>query len=220
MSRRCAVCDHKARKQIDRLLIAGVSYRNISQLYTGFSKYSLSRHKREHIPELIAKAVKDREAAAVEEAKDLVGECNRYLREANDLLTACSRWLRDPLTGEIILDPRDTEIRVFYTDASSGTVVKRQALLADLIAKIESKEKTVMVTGWRYRHADPRDLLLKSIDRGAKVVELLGRLSGELQILPDVELIIKLVVEALQPHPEAVERVLAGLREAGAPGLN
>jgi len=219
MSKKCHICIHPRREEIDKILVSikysTATYRNLAQVFD-ISVYSLTRHRKNHINALLKQ---DREVQEILSGatKDLVGQTEHFLKQAKDMLAAADKWLRDPASGEIILDPRDTEVTVYYLDASSGKEVHRQAPLSELLAKIERKEKTIMVTGWRYKHADPRELMLKAIDRGVKVIELLGKLSGELQVLPDLELIIELVVEALRPHPESLEQVLEGLRQSGAP---
>ena len=224
MGRRCAICDQKAARSINKMLAAGCSYRDISRLYggrKGLSKHSLSRHRKEHIPELIRKAAADREVNAIEEARDLLGQSAQYLRSANKMLRACDEWLKGP-NGEYCLEPRDNEVKIFYSDLSTGQEVRHVALLSELLKKLTKKDKKIVVSGWRYRHADPRDLLLKAIDRGAKVVELLGRITGELRadfnlqvaivadpVWPEV---LRILTDALRPHPLAFRQVVEGLR--------
>ena len=57
MSRKCSICEHLSRKDIDQLLIAGgQSYADIA-IQFGTSKASLSRHKKNHLREQTAKAI-------------------------------------------------------------------------------------------------------------------------------------------------------------------
>jgi hypothetical protein len=135
----------------------------------------------------------------LKEARDLAGQCCRYLKTANGMLEAADACLRDPESGRYTLDPRSTEVAVIFTELVAGKPVRRKALLSQLPARLENSGLTVHRTGWRI--AEPRDLLLKAIDRGAKVVELMGKLSGELATLPDLELVVRLVTGALRPHP-------------------
>lgn len=66
--------------------------------------------------------------------------------------------------------------------------------------------------------------LLRAVDRLHRQIELQARLLGELQEAPQVNLVVLpewqrirvLVVEALQPYPEARRRVVQVLSDAGA----
>ena len=212
----CGLCSHKARKQIDALLVAGATYRTITNAFPNLSRHAVGRHKRDHLPELMAKAAKEREAVEVQDAKDLVGQCTRYLKKANEMLAAADEWLRDPETGRFNLDPRSTEINVIYSELVEGKEVRRKAPLSQLLAKAEGTSG-MMIHHSHWRVSDPRDLFLRAIDRGGRVVELLGKLSGELTPELDLQAIIELVVQALRPHPKSLVEVIAGLRQMDVP---
>lgn len=54
MPRRCSVCTHPQRDEVDELLVADFAvYRTIAVQY-GLSKSALIRHKRDHIPASLA----------------------------------------------------------------------------------------------------------------------------------------------------------------------
>lgn len=191
------------------MLAASCSYRDISRLYggrKGLSKHSLSRHRKEHIPKLIAVAAKQKEAEEIGQAQALIRQADHYLRTVNQMLQAAHEWLLDPETGKYDLEPRAGEITVQYSDYHSGKQIRRKAKLSELLRRIQKRDKLLLVTGWNYSVADPRDLLLKAVDRGARVVELLGRLSGDLKTteisvvlaqMPEWRKIVELVVSAL-----------------------
>lgn len=62
MARRCGVCSHPDRRDIDSILIeGGVSLRGVSRKYL-VSEDSLSRHRRNHLPKIaIQEATESRE---------------------------------------------------------------------------------------------------------------------------------------------------------------
>lgn len=62
-------------------LLGRVSYRNIAEHY-GVSKAALSRHSKEHIPQLLLKAY---EAIERDEAEDLAGELGRVKADVHRL---------------------------------------------------------------------------------------------------------------------------------------
>ncbi len=94
MPRRCTVCDHPQREEIDRQLVCGGSYRDIARQF-GLSKDAISRHKESHIPDALVKAqdagevaqgdtLMDQVKALQDEAQSILGEA----RAAGDLRTA------------------------------------------------------------------------------------------------------------------------------------
>ena len=94
MARRCTVCDHPQREEIDMQLVCGESYRKIADQFS-LSFGSIARHKESHIPDALVKAQDAGEAAQGDtllaqvkalqsEAQDILGEA----RAAGDLKTA------------------------------------------------------------------------------------------------------------------------------------
>ncbi len=56
MPRVCTVCRHDERREIDRQLVSRASsYRDIARQF-GVSKDAVSRHTKDHLPELLARA--------------------------------------------------------------------------------------------------------------------------------------------------------------------
>ncbi len=96
MSRTCTICTHDERHAINVALVQRDSYRDIARHY-GVDKSALSRHAKEHLPELLVKA---KNAAEVAEADDLLSRVEALQRrtlailesaeEAGELRTALS----------------------------------------------------------------------------------------------------------------------------------
>ena len=70
MPRKCTVCTHGARAEIERALVAGETFRNIAERF-GTSVAALHRHKADHLPVKLAKA---QEAQEVAQADDLLSQ--------------------------------------------------------------------------------------------------------------------------------------------------
>jgi hypothetical protein len=68
MPRRCTICDHDEYHAINVALVQRDAYRNIAERY-GVSVGALSRHTKDHLPELLVKA---KNAAEVAEADSLL----------------------------------------------------------------------------------------------------------------------------------------------------
>ena len=68
MPRRCSVCAHPDRADIDSALVSGEPYRSIAKRF-GASESAVYRHQQDHLPTRLAKA---KEAEEVSKADDLL----------------------------------------------------------------------------------------------------------------------------------------------------
>src|SRR5215212_654344 len=212
MPRRCTVCAHDESRQIDVALIQREPYRHIATRF-GVSTGALQRHSREHIPRLLLRA---REATEAADAERLRAELDRCFERVNLLFDACDRWLRDPDDPERYdVGPRVEEMWVSYADADGS---RHKATLAELLSRVEAGTgggATMVET----KHADPRELVLKTAARLQPQIELLAKLVGELDERPTLNVLISpewlelraAVVGALELHPEARGAVLTAI---------
>ncbi len=83
MSRRCTICDHPQRVEVDRQLIEAESFRNISERFS-ISLGALHRHKSDHIDENLAKA---KEAQEVAQADNLLDQVRGLQKKALNILS-------------------------------------------------------------------------------------------------------------------------------------
>jgi transposase-like protein len=105
----CSVCSHEDRKEIDRALVRGESMRGIAARYGTVGRMSLQRHRKQHLPELLAKGY---EAERMAEADELLMDVRRLqertllmLQEAEragDLRTALAA-VREPRNNLALL---------------------------------------------------------------------------------------------------------------------
>ena len=75
MPRRCSVCDHPERQEVDEALVTGMPYRSIAKRY-GLSESAVYRHKADHLPACLLKA---REVEEITRADNLLEQV-RYLQ--------------------------------------------------------------------------------------------------------------------------------------------
>jgi hypothetical protein len=240
MPRRCSVCDHPDRERINSALVAGDKLRNIAQRFAT-SEFALCRHKRDHLPDTLTKAQgvkeaaqaaalveqrRDQEAQEVSHADDLMVELQRCMRRVNLLFDACHEWLQDPDDPErYTLEPRDNEVNVVVrtTDAEGKPRTVRRKL-RELLAEVETGRYTVERA--EYKHADPRELVLKTAERLQGHLQLLAMLIGKLQSAPTINVLMApewvqvrgVLLDALAPFPEA--RVAVASRLAGVENGN
>jgi hypothetical protein len=97
LGRKCSICNHEKVEEINRLLLEGVSLRDIAGRYS-VSKTSLGRHKKQHIPAAMSKAVGAHEAA---QADDLLAQVVSLRDKALSILIKAEKAgdLRTALQG-------------------------------------------------------------------------------------------------------------------------
>lgn len=229
MPRTCTICSHPKRLEIDKVLVAAEeSLRTIADRWT-VSKTALIRHKAEHLTQRLVAS-----KAAAERVEDLevMEELRRCFERVNLLFDACDRWLRDvddPTRYDI--GPRAEELRVTYEEERPGpagkrSTVRRKATLAELLAEVKGSDRSPLrtVTMVETKHADPRELVLKTAARLQPQIELLAKLIGELDERPQVNILVSpewiavrtAVLEALAPHPQARAAVTGRLLQLEA----
>lgn len=211
MPQTCSICAHSERTAIEAALARGEPLRHIASQF-GTSTASLVRHRDRCGTQAIA---------IVEQAETLVrertvrGELERLLHRCNLLFDACHEWLTDPSSPDrYTLAPRADEVSVVYAQRLGELTVNARAPLADLLGRVE-KGLRVSVVSTEHKHADPRKLVLDTAAAIGKHIELLAKLTGELDERPEVNVFIdprwlvarSSLLAALAEHPEALEAV-------------
>ncbi len=151
MPRRCTVCTHDLRDEVDRALVAGEPFRSIAARF-GLSKTALIRHKRSHIPACLTLA---HEAAEVCRADDLLGQVAalrdrainildcaesageldvalRAIRETRSCLEVLARLLgelRDSPTINVLFMPEWLEVQAVVVGALEQHPEARRAVV-------------------------------------------------------------------------------------------
>jgi hypothetical protein len=95
MPRRCSVCTHPDRENIDEALVGATALSALSAKYRDISEDALGRHKANHLPAKLVMAEKAKEVAQadglLEQVRDLQGRALAILDQAElsgDLRTA------------------------------------------------------------------------------------------------------------------------------------
>jgi len=93
--RKCSICNHPQGDEIDAAVIAGESYRSISQRFLDVSPCALGRHVKNHLVATLAAARDAERIARGDDLLDQVGDLQRQAQavkdkaeEAGDLKTA------------------------------------------------------------------------------------------------------------------------------------
>lgn len=177
MANTCSICKHKKRAEIEAALARGQSSRPIASQF-GVGYKSVQRHQ-DCIAEQLQQA---RKAAEDTYNLNLDAELRRCLARANKLLEACDSYLTDPEDhNRYSLEPRATDVTIIYTvPGDNGKSIRKKEGLSTLIARME---KSPDLEGFIFeraeiRRADPRELVLKTIDRLLSQIDVVAKLTG------------------------------------------
>lgn len=139
MPRRCSVCDHPPRAEIDEALVgASVSLRGIARQH-GVDDTSVWRHSLTHIPALLAMA---HEAEVVAEADTLMSRVHQRLERAEGVIARAEVLLSRAEGGE------DLEIAIKALEAwrkSNADIDKALELLGRVTGELRDKQVNVNV---------------------------------------------------------------------------
>lgn len=122
MPRRCTVCDHPDRQEVEKLLVRGEPLRNVAERFS-LSTTAVYRHKDNHLP---AKLVKARDAETVAEADRLMGD---VVEHADDVLSEVRHLHR---RANAILDRAEAA----ENDATSLKAIREARLTLELLARL------------------------------------------------------------------------------------
>lgn len=218
MPRRCSVCQHKYRKDIDKMLLASVSYRTITDSYQ-LSRQALIRHKNAHIPQEIAQAERAKKGM---DADGILNDLELYRKRTRMLSDAADRYLRDPENPEsYTLEARSKDVDVIYDLIVEGNRVRKRDKLSVLLAQIESDPKDPrIVDKAQSRYADPRKLAVDFLKEGRAFTELIMRARGELTEHikistddADLSVFINVLLEVNRDQPDRLRLIEEKLKE-------
>lgn len=215
MPRKPEVDQHAEREKIIKALIRGDTFRVISGRY-GVSKSALQRYLSTHLMERAAKAKRARD---LKDAEILYAELDRLLEQAHKIQRACDKYLQDPHNpDEYDFGPRAEETEVTYVKdvTDKGTEILDRASLQELLDRIERDAPPREV---KYRHADPRVLVIKAGEMMGRHLELLAKIQGQIQEHLQVNIvqttqfvaIKEVILQATADHPEVRNAIVDGL---------
>ena len=221
MPRRPEVDQHPAKQQIIRALVRGDTYRAITEHY-GISRAALTRYLNTH---LVQRAAKARAQMELDDGANVLEILKVTMARMQKLYDACDEYLTDPWNPERYdLGPRAGDVTVIYRGPGDDAAVGlRKARLSELLTLLEDEGLRVIHTEWR--HADPRELVIKTANAIGRKLELAAKLLGVL--VPGEEKAVRvtinqvwidmraIIMKATEGYPEVRERIAQGLLEEG-----
>lgn len=180
MSRVCTICRDPRRAEINEALATKAgSYRQIAERFS-LNISTVFRHEK-HVPAYVAKGARLVDLSNAEKVGRLMEET---ASGAKRLYDACEEWLRDPENPEkYYLGPRGEDIWVLLewtTLDVDGKAIRHRSkdLLHNIIQKIEDRTgRTVTNTSWK--HADPRELILKASANLKDLIDTIVKIQAE-----------------------------------------
>lgn len=211
MPKRCTVCTHSERTEVDKALVSGtVPYRDMAERWQ-LSTPALIRHKADHLlPEIVAAWQRER----ADNGAELAGELRGWMDTVGMLFAACRDWLADPDDPtRFTLAPRTTEV-VIHTEEFTEpgrSPLRRKMKLSQAIALVDGQRGIGDVVLYEAKVADPRKLILDTSKTLEGHLRLLGELVGKLQTIGTVNFLISpewlalrtRMLAALAAYPEA-----------------
>jgi len=239
MPRRCTICTHPERAEIEKQIVTGISFRDISKRFD-IGVQSIHRHKTSHLGRVIERAERqhaikvERAVAKREESKDsdafdVIAELKEVFVLTKKMLYATDDWLTDPNNPKVYdLGPRAHEVMVTYEEVvdyrESGTPItkRRKATLQQLLDRIKAKMSDE-ITIIESKSADPRRLHLETAAQLKSSLELMAKLLGQLDERPQINILVTpewltlktALFAALSQHPEARRAVAQQFRAIG-----
>ena len=178
MPRKCEIDNHPKKSQIIKALINRVPYREITKRY-GVTKAAQSRYLNQ---KLLGRAARTEKAKELTDGENIMKEIVRIMERCEKMYDACDRYLKDPDNPEqYYLGPRAEDIEVVYVDeietGEKTKIIREKKLLSEMLKEAYTGTEVKSI---RSKHADPRELLLKTANTINNQLELLARIKGQI----------------------------------------
>ncbi|MBU1081629.1 MAG: hypothetical protein KKB59_14195 [Spirochaetes bacterium] len=223
--RKWTVEEHPQKQKIIKAIIAGKqSLRDIGRQYD-ITVSSVSRYLNDKLMEKAAAVILEQDKEA---GKTLIDELIERDKRVEKLFDACERYLQDPTNpNEYDLFPRAWEINVQYRTQEEGEKkpTYHKEALQTILERMEDKGMSPVEL--KYRHADPRKLLLEAANCLKGTMELRAKLAGKLveggvtvNINQTFTAIKAIIVKATEGYPQVRAKMVEELAKMeGEDGL-
>jgi hypothetical protein len=185
MAGRSKIEDHPRKKELIKAIVAGKSFRRIATQFS-VSEAAVRRYLRSKLVQRAAAATAKRE----ELDGELVFDTIRWVfNRMKKLYDACDDYLADPQNPErYTLTPHAHELDVIYSvdevvEGAKGprtkTVLRKESL-KNMIDRVLGAMRGDLIEV-RYRHADPRRLIVETAATLTKQLELVAKIEGKVK---------------------------------------
>jgi len=160
----------------------------------------------------------------VSNKNDAISQLTLGLGRVNLLMDACDRWLKDPRDSERYdVGARAEEVEVTYEveipTATGMQVQKRKKRLTELMACLDGyDEDGARFCGWKHgetKRADPRELILKTVQESRQTVGAMTELAKLLADMRAMQEWREVVLNAIaRKHPDVRDEIIAEIRSS------
>ncbi len=187
MGRRCTICDHPKRQEIDKALLSGLSFRKIGKRFD-VNPSSAYRHRQTHVVDLIARAQ------------------NSLGREE---LVRAGKLEELARAGKLVEHQQETEAgELRYAIDVVQQLKAINAACLEVLKQARSDRKYSL-------SLRAVDRIVRQIELQAKLLgQIQDGPTVNVAVLPEWHGIRRLVADALQPYPEARVAVAGALQDA------
>lgn len=217
-------------EQLREALLKGVTPADFAR-QVGVSRQAVNlRVKQLELSTVAAAQVQPEESRRyVRETIDAWEQLSRGLRRVNLLMDACDEWLKDAQDPERYdVGPRTGEVDITYeveieTETPKGEprfrTEKRKKKLSELMATLEGyDEDGARYCGWKKgetKHADPRELILKTANEARQTVNTAAELARMLADARAMEALREAIIaEVTKVDSDAGARIAAAVRRS------
>ncbi len=224
MPRKFTIDQHKDKQKIIKEIVSGKkTYREISEKY-GVTISSVHRYMEER---LIGAAAENLQKERKAEGDLIIQRIDEITSRLQKLYDALDEWLQDPDDPDkYFIGPRGYEIEIVYEiekktkggKNKQGIKIRRKESLRDALQRLENKD--AQIENIKYKHADPRKLIIDNANALIKPLELIGKIKGA---MPDERIDItismvwmeikKIIVDSTADYPEVRERIVNALKK-------
>jgi len=217
--RKWTVEEHPQKAKIIKAIVKGdESLRSIAARFD-IPATNVKRYLNEKLLDKAAAVLKEKDRT---DGQTLIDELLARDKRVEKLFDACERYLQDAdKPDEYNLFPRAWEFDVQYrvTDEDGATVYRKESMQA-LIDRM-NKSKIVPIE-YRYKHADPRKLLLDTANTLKGTMELRAKLAGRLveggmsvTINQNYLSFKSIILKATEGHPDVRAKIVEELEKMG-----
>lgn len=213
-------------------LAAGLKPAEIARKY-GVSDAAVSKRvNRQKLTTTSAVVAPEESRRFVAHQIDVIAQLARNLERANKLQDACDRWLTDAEDeAQYDIGPRTDEVTVTYqvmvdNGERGSRILTRKAPLAALLQAVESApgltfhgEQFYALQGAESKHADPRELVLKTQAEARQSVALYADLLQRILDAQSLQQWREAIIEEVgKESPDCARRIAERLRRTLALG--
>lgn len=155
---------------------------------------------------------------------DIMEQLRLNLTRANLLMDACDEWLKDPENEQVYaIGPRSEEVDVHYTvevrTDNGFRTMKRKKSLAELLGLLEGQDEDgarfSTVEKAECKHADPRELILKTHQETRQTVALVLEAMQKIADQRAMETLREsIIAEVAKESPDVASRIAQAVRRS------